>query len=118
MLFQLFHILKTRYPQLGGLRLVREYARLGVLWPMVKAMARNPLSRQSYKNAYAVALPSVLLDAAGCVPGGNRPESGAGPSLGRTIRRGEMAAAHGAYLLPQIDVYEGQGACQSGGDVL
>lgn len=52
----LLKILKTRYIQLGGLRLVREYARLGMLWPMVKAMARNPLSRQSYKNAYAVAL--------------------------------------------------------------
>ena len=55
----LIHILKTRVRQLGGLRLVREYARLGVLWPMVKAMARNPLSRQSYKNAYAVALRRV-----------------------------------------------------------
>lgn len=55
----LLKILKTRYIQLGGLCLVREYARLGVLWPMVKAMARNPLSRQSYKNAYAVALRRV-----------------------------------------------------------
>ncbi len=55
----LLQILKTRYTQLGGLRLVREYARLGVLWPMVKAMARNPLSRQSYKNAYALALRRV-----------------------------------------------------------
>ena len=55
----LIHILKTRVRQLGGLRLAREYARLGVLWPMVKAMARNPLSRQSYKNAYAVALRRV-----------------------------------------------------------
>ena len=55
----LIHILKTRVRQLGGLRLVREYARLGVLWPMVKAMARNPLSRQAYKNAYAVALRRV-----------------------------------------------------------
>ena len=52
----LLHILKTRIRQLGGLRLVREYARLGVLLPMVKAMARNPLSRQSYKDAYAVTL--------------------------------------------------------------
>ena len=59
MSFQFFHLLKTRYTQLGGLRLVREYARLGVLWPMVKAMIRNPLSRQSYKNAYAVALRRV-----------------------------------------------------------
>ena len=55
----LLHILKTRIRQLGGLRLVREYARLGVLLPMVKAMARNPMSRQSYKNAYAVALRRV-----------------------------------------------------------
>ena len=55
----LIHILKTRVRQLGGLRLVREYARLGVLLPMVKAMARNPLSRQSYKDAYAVALRRV-----------------------------------------------------------
>ena len=26
----LFHLLKTRYTQLGGLRLVREYARMGL----------------------------------------------------------------------------------------
>lgn len=63
-IIMLLHLVKTRYTQLGGLRLMREYARLGVLWPMVKAMARNPMSRQSYKNVYAVVLrqEEVLLN--------------------------------------------------------
>lgn len=55
----LLKILKTRHTQLGGLRLVREYARRVVLLPMLKAMALNPLSRQAYKNAYALALRRV-----------------------------------------------------------
>ena len=31
MFLNLFHLLKTRYTQLGGLRLVREYARMGLV---------------------------------------------------------------------------------------
>ena len=71
-------------------------------------------------------VPSVLRDAAGGVPRADcsnalrlrSPQSGAGASLGRAVRRGEMETAHGACELPQIDVYERQSARQSGGDVL
>ncbi len=46
----LFSLLKTRYIQLGGLRLVREYARMGLLWPAAKRVLRHPFSRQTYKQ--------------------------------------------------------------------
>ena len=48
----LFLLLKTRYTQLGGLRLVREYARMGLLWPAAKRVLRHPFSRQTYKQVY------------------------------------------------------------------
>lgn len=48
----LFRLLKTRYSQLGGLRLVREYARMGLLWPGVKTAIRYPFSRETYKQVY------------------------------------------------------------------
>ena len=48
----LFHIIKTRYTQLGGLRLVREYARMGLLWPSMKMVLRRPFCRQMYKQVY------------------------------------------------------------------
>ena len=48
----LFHLLKTRYIQLGGLRLVREYARMGLLWPAAKTVLRHPFSKQTYKQVY------------------------------------------------------------------
>lgn len=46
----LFSLLKTRYIQLGDLRLVREYARMGLLWPAAKWVLRHPFSRQTYKQ--------------------------------------------------------------------
>lgn len=49
---QLFHILKSRYRQLGGFRLVREYARMGLVGPGIKTILSNPFSRQTYKKAY------------------------------------------------------------------
>jgi hypothetical protein len=55
----LFRIIKTRYKQFGGIRLVKEYKRLGAIGPMVKAIIRKPFNRQSYKQAYAVALGKV-----------------------------------------------------------
>lgn len=55
----LLKILKIRIKQLGGIRLVIEYIRMGVLLPMLKEVLRNPFSRQSYKRAYAVALKTV-----------------------------------------------------------
>lgn len=48
----LLHILKTRYTQLGGLRLVRRYAKMGLLWPAAKKVLRHPFSKQTYKKVY------------------------------------------------------------------
>lgn len=47
-----FHLLKTRYAQLGGLRLVRQYAKMGILWPAAKMVLRHPFSKQTYKQVY------------------------------------------------------------------
>lgn len=52
MYLNLFHILKTRYTQLGGLRLVRQYAKMGLLWPAAKKVLRHPFSKQTYKQVY------------------------------------------------------------------
>ena len=48
----LFNLLKTRYTQLGGLRLLRQYAKMGLLWPATKTVLRHPFSKQTYKQAY------------------------------------------------------------------
>jgi len=45
-------LLKTRYTQLGGLRLVRQYAKMGLLWPAAKTVLRHPFSKQTYKQVY------------------------------------------------------------------
>jgi hypothetical protein len=55
----LLNILVKRIRQFGGLRLVREYNRQGATLPMIKAIIRNPFRRQSYKNAYFIALNKV-----------------------------------------------------------
>ncbi len=52
MLFQIFPLLKTRYTQLGGMRLVRQYAKMGLLWPAAKTVLRHPFSKQTYKQVY------------------------------------------------------------------
>ena len=52
MSFQFFPFLKTRYTQLGGLRLVRQYAKMGLLWPAAKTVLRHPFSKQTYKLVY------------------------------------------------------------------
>lgn len=46
----------TRYKQFGGAKLVWQYAKLGALWPAVKAGVRCLLRRQSFKGIY----PEVL----------------------------------------------------------
>lgn len=51
-----FKILVTRFRQFGGLRLVIEYAKLGVLWVGIKAFFRCFVRGQSYKAIY----PKVL----------------------------------------------------------
>lgn len=45
-----------RFRQYGGLRLMRQYAGLGALWPMAKDVLRNPFSRKAYKRGYMAAL--------------------------------------------------------------
>ncbi len=52
----LAQILRSRYRQFGGWKVVRIYAGNGALWPMLKAILHNPFSRQSYKKAYSVAV--------------------------------------------------------------
>ena len=51
-----FKKLITRYKQFGGAKLVWQYAKLGALWPAVKASMRCLLKRQSFKAIY----PEVL----------------------------------------------------------
>lgn len=48
----LLNLIKTRYTQLGGLRLVRQYAKMGLLWPAAKMVLRRPFSKQTYKQVY------------------------------------------------------------------
>lgn len=55
----IYRVLITRIKQFGGFRLVREYYRQGAIWPMMKAILRNPFSRHSYKKAYSIALNKV-----------------------------------------------------------
>ena len=38
------------------MKVVEYYAKMGALWPMVRAVLRNPFSRKSYKEAYSVAV--------------------------------------------------------------
>lgn len=42
----LLPLLKTRYTHLGGLRLVREYAKMGLLWSAAKKVLRHPFSNR------------------------------------------------------------------------
>ncbi len=55
----ILQVLLIRIKQFGGFRLVCEYFKIGALWPMFKAVIRNPFNRQSYKKAYSVALSKV-----------------------------------------------------------
>lgn len=55
----ILQVLLIRIKQFGGFRLVYEYYKIGALWPMFKAVIRNPFNRQSYKKAYSVALSKV-----------------------------------------------------------
>lgn len=54
-----FNKLKSRYKQFGEFRLVIEYAKLGALWPAIKAGVRCVLKRQSFKQVYPVVLEKV-----------------------------------------------------------
>ena len=54
-----FKKLITRYWQFGGLRLVVEYAKLGVLGGVVKGFFRCLVNRQSFKGLYPEVLKKV-----------------------------------------------------------
>jgi len=49
----------TRFRQFGGMRLVWQYAKLGALWPAVKAGVRCLVKGQSFKGIYPVVLKRV-----------------------------------------------------------
>ena len=51
-----FKKLIFRYNQFGGAKLVWQYAKLGALWPAVKASVRCLVTRQSFKGIYPEAL--------------------------------------------------------------
>lgn len=47
------------YRKFGGLRVIRFYAKMGLLWPAMKVVLSNPFSRKSYKKAYSTVLNKV-----------------------------------------------------------
>ena len=47
-----FNKFKTRFVQFGGMRLVCQYARMGVLWAGIKALLRCTVSGKSLKAVY------------------------------------------------------------------
>jgi len=54
-----FRKLITRYQQFGGIQLVIEYAKLGILWPAVKLGVRCLVKGQSFKAIYPEVLKRV-----------------------------------------------------------
>lgn len=54
-----FQKLRSRYKQFGGLRLVIEYAKLGVLGPVAKGFFICLIKRQSFKQIYPIVLEKV-----------------------------------------------------------
>lgn len=54
-----FMKLITRFRQFGGMRLVWEYAKLGALWPAIKAGVRCLVKGQSFKGIYPEVLKRV-----------------------------------------------------------
>ena len=54
-----FKKLISRFHQFGGMRLVWEYAKLGALWPAVKAGVRCLVKGQSFKGIYPEVLKKV-----------------------------------------------------------
>lgn len=49
-----FNILKRRFREFGGWRLVKEYAKLGLVMPVVKELCRCVVKRKSLKAIYPV----------------------------------------------------------------
>lgn len=52
-------ILNTRFRQFGGIRLVWEYARLGVLWGGVKTFYKCLVKKESFKRIYSTILQKI-----------------------------------------------------------
>ena len=49
-----FDRLIIRYRQFGGIRLLWQYARMGVLWTSIKECIRCLVNGRSFKNIYPV----------------------------------------------------------------
>lgn len=54
-----FKILSARFRQFGGFKLIVEYAKIGALWPGVKAGLKCLIKGQSYKGIYPEVLKCV-----------------------------------------------------------
>ena len=54
-----YRILKVRFRQFGGMRLLRQYARIGVLWTGIKALFHCIVKRKSFKTIYSELLTKV-----------------------------------------------------------
>lgn len=49
-----FSVLKRRFRQFGGMKLVREYTRAGLLWPICREFISCIIHRKSFKSIYNV----------------------------------------------------------------
>lgn len=49
----------NRFKQFGGIQLVKEYYRLGLLWPITKTSFRCLVKRESFKKIYPVVIKKV-----------------------------------------------------------
>ena len=54
-----FHKLTTRFRQFGGMRLLRQYAEIGVLWTGVNALFAALIKKHTFKKAYSELLKKV-----------------------------------------------------------
>ena len=55
----LFKRLRSYYWKFGGMKVIRFYAKQGLLWPVAKIVFSNPFHKQSYRNAYSAVLNKV-----------------------------------------------------------
>ena len=51
--------LRSFYRKFGGIKAIRFYLKMGLLWPMLKKVLSNPFSRHSYMDGYMIAVKSV-----------------------------------------------------------
>ena len=55
----IFRTFVSRYRQFGGWKVVKAYAKMGALWPMVRTIISHPFDRKTYRRAYSQALQKV-----------------------------------------------------------